>query len=65
MRKVQRSRAALALFMLAVLLGGSVMIAVAEAGIEFVIVIVIIVGIAILLFVGSRFKKKSSRRVLK
>jgi hypothetical protein len=34
------------------------MIAVAEAGIEFVVVIVIIVGIVILLSVGSQFKKK-------
>lgn len=58
MRKVQKSRVALALFMFAVLLGGSVVIAVAEAGIEFVVVIVIIVGIVILLSVGSQFKKK-------
>ncbi|MGB8779929.1 MAG: hypothetical protein WCD81_04680 [Candidatus Bathyarchaeia archaeon] len=48
-----------ALFMFAVLLGGSVVIAVAEAGIEFVVVIVIIVGIVILLSVGSQFKKKN------
>jgi fatty acid desaturase len=59
MRKVQKSRVALALFMLAVLLGGSVVISVAAAGIEFtVIIIAIIVGMVILLFVGSQFKRK-------
>jgi hypothetical protein len=58
MRKVRKSRVALALFMLAVLLGGSVVISVATAGIEFTVVMVIIMGIVILLFVGSQFKKK-------
>jgi glucose dehydrogenase len=58
MPKARKSRVALALFMLAVLLGGSVVIAVAEAGIEFAVAVAIIVGIVILLFVASRFKKK-------
>jgi hypothetical protein len=58
MRKVQRSRVALALFMLALLLGGSIVISVAAAGIEFTVLIAIIVGIVILLFVGSQFKRK-------
>ena len=58
MRKVQKSRVAIALFMLAVLLGGSIVIAVAEAGLEFALIIVIIIGIVILLAVGSQFKKK-------
>jgi fatty acid desaturase len=57
-RKAQKSKVALALFMLAVLLGGSVVIAIASAGIEFMVVILIIVGIVILLFVGSRYKKR-------
>jgi Flp pilus assembly protein TadB len=58
MRKVQKSRVALALFMLAVLLCGSIVISVAAAGIEFTVVVVIIVGIVILLFVGSQVKRK-------
>jgi hypothetical protein len=58
MRKVQRSRVVLALFMLVVLLGGSIVISVAAAGIEFTVLIAIIVGIVILLFVGSQFKRK-------
>lgn len=58
MRKGQKSRVVLALFMLAVLLGGSVVIAVATAGIEFIVGMLIIVGIVILLFIGSQFKKK-------
>jgi glucose dehydrogenase len=58
MPKAKKSSVIVALFMLALLLGGSVVIAVVEAGIEFAVAVAIIVGILILLFVGSRFKKK-------
>jgi len=58
MPKARKSRVVVALFMLALLLGGSVVIAVAAAGIEFAVAVAIIVVILILLFVGSRFKKK-------
>jgi hypothetical protein len=58
MPKAKKSSVIVALFMLALLLGGSVVIAVVEAGIEFTVAVAIIVGILILLFVGSRFKKK-------
>jgi len=62
MPKVKKSSVAVALFMLAVLLGGSVVIAVLEAGIAFAVAVAIIVAIVILLFVGSRSKKKPRTR---
>jgi len=59
MGKIRKTKIFAALFMLLLILGGSIAITVAVASIEFLVVIAVALGIVLLLIVKSQLDKRS------
>ena len=58
MRRVWKYRVVVVFFLLALLLGGTAAISVSVMGITFALMLAVLVGMVLILWVVSRFKKK-------